>query len=250
MKRILFSVATVVAMAAPALAADLRAPVMKAPPMAMTNWTGCYLAGGGGYGMWNQDVTSLDTGVRTDHDVTNGGRGWFGTLGAGCDLQVSGSWVVGIFGDYDFADLHGDASVPISGDSFAGREKMRSAWSVGGRLGYLITPSVLTYFSGGFTQARFGAFDLTGTAGTTPTYRIGSHTYAGWFLGGGYEYHLNWAPFPNMFWKTEYRFAEYERDNLPLTLYSNGAATTLSIDSRKFVQTIRSELVWRFNWGR
>ena len=61
MKRILFSVATVVAMAAPALAADLRAPVMKAPPMAVTNWTGCYLAGGGGYGLWDQTVTSLNS---------------------------------------------------------------------------------------------------------------------------------------------------------------------------------------------
>src|SRR5436853_7005911 len=85
MKRILFSVATVVAMAAPALAADLRAPVMKAPPMPVTSWTGCYLEGGGGYGMWDQNVTSFNSNVQTDARVNNGGRGWFGTVGAGCD---------------------------------------------------------------------------------------------------------------------------------------------------------------------
>jgi outer membrane immunogenic protein len=249
MKRILLSVATVVAMAAPAVAADMRAPVMKAPPIGpVMSWTGCYLSGGGGYGMWNQDVTSLNNNLRSDHDVTNGGRGWFGTVGGGCDLQVSGSWVVGIFADYDFSGADGDAAVPVSGASYAGNEKMRSAWSVGGRIGYLITPSVLTYFSGGFTEARFGAFDLTLTTATTPTYTVGAHTYSGWFLGGGYEYNLSWLP--GLFWKTEYRFAQYETDNLPLLVYGTGAATTRSIDSQKFVQTIRSQLVWRFNWGR
>ena len=251
MKRILLSVATVVAMAAPALAADLREPVMKAPPMApMMSWTGCYFEGGGGYGMWDQNVTSFNSNVQTDSRVNNGGRGWFGTVGAGCDLQVSGKWVIGIFGDYDFSDIHGDASVPLSGTAYVGGEKMRSAWSVGGRLGYLITPSVLTYFSGGFTEARFGAMNLalTPVPPATPSFTIGSHTYTGWFLGGGYEYNLGWLP--GLFWKTEYRFAQYETDSLPLTVYSTGAATTRSIDSTKYVQTIRSELVWRFNWGR
>src|ERR1700704_4764022 len=239
MKRILFSVATGVAMVAPALAADLRAPVMKAPPMPMTSWTGCYLEGGGGYGLWGQNVTSFNSNVQSDTRVNNGGRGWFGTVGAGCDLQVTGSWVIGIFGDYDFSDIHGHASVPLSGASYAGNEKMRSAWSVGGRIGYLITPSVLTYFSGGFTEARFGKLDLTLTTATTPSFTIGSHTYTGWFLGGGYEYNLNWLP--GLFWKTEYRFAQSQTDSLPLTVYSTGAATTRSIDSQKFVQTIRSE---------
>ncbi len=38
-------------------AADLPAPApnyYKAPPP-VYNWTGCYIAGGGGYGWWNQD---------------------------------------------------------------------------------------------------------------------------------------------------------------------------------------------------
>ena len=41
-----------------ALAADLSLPVkpMSAPPPPpVANWTGCYVNGGGGYGMWNQD---------------------------------------------------------------------------------------------------------------------------------------------------------------------------------------------------
>ena len=40
-----------------AMAADMavKAPIMKAPPMPVYNWTGCWLGGGGGYGMWNQE---------------------------------------------------------------------------------------------------------------------------------------------------------------------------------------------------
>src|SRR5207253_11028424 len=125
---------------------------------------------------------------------------------------------------------------------------MRSAWSVGGRIGYLITPSVLTYFSGGFTEARFGSFNLTLTTATTPSFTIGSHTYSGWFLGGGYEYNLGWLP--GLFWKTEYRFARYDSKDIPYFLVATGVQDTTGIHSEKFTQTIRSELVWRFNWHR
>ena len=42
--------------------------------------------------------------------VTNGGRGWFGTVQGGCDYQFAGpygNWVIGAFGDYDFSNIHG-----------------------------------------------------------------------------------------------------------------------------------------------
>jgi hypothetical protein len=69
----------------------------------------------------------------------------------------------------------------------------------------------------------------------------------GWFLGSGFEYNLGW--FPGLFWRTEYRFASYDKDNLSIVTSPGGARTDFSVDSEKFVQTIRSELVWRFNWG-
>jgi outer membrane immunogenic protein len=249
MKRILLSVATVVAMAAPALAADMRAPAMKAPPMApVTNWTGCYLAGGAGYGMWNQD-SNWETNpghVALYHTTTAGGRGWFGTVGGGCDLQVSSRWVVGIFGDFDFGNIKGTHN----NGTWWGDEKERSAWSVGGRFGYLITPEVLTYFSGGFTEARFSRVDVFGTS--LPVTAVGNFlpatTYSGWFLGGGYEYNLGWLP--GLFWRTEYRYARYDDKHIPYFLVASGAQDTTGIRSEKFTQTIRSELVWRFNWGR
>ena len=34
-------------------------------------------------------------------------------------------------------------------------EKLRSQWAIGGRIGWLVTPQLLTYFSGGYTEAKF-----------------------------------------------------------------------------------------------
>jgi outer membrane immunogenic protein len=249
MERWLLGTAVALAMAAPAIAADLpsRGPITKAPPPVAPigyNWTGCYVDGGGGYGMFNQDSFTNDGGDTTSK-VTNGGRGWFGTVGAGCDVQF-GSWVLGAFGNYDFAGLKGDVVIPGAGD-VVGREKQDSAWAVGGRLGYTLTPTILTYVNAGYTQARFSGVDFFSQTGSgAPTgLSIGAHTYSGWFVGSGFEYNLGFMP--GLFWRTEYRFAQYNRDSLPIL--DGGALTGATLESDKTIQTIRSELVWRFNWS-
>ena len=60
MKKIVFVLIAVAAMTRSALAADMapRTYAKAAPmPVAVANWTGCYVAGGGGYAMWNQENT-------------------------------------------------------------------------------------------------------------------------------------------------------------------------------------------------
>jgi outer membrane immunogenic protein len=234
----------------PAIAADMKAPApvyTKAPMMApVFSWTGCYLGGGGGYGMWNQEVVFFDPTVDTALQ-TGGGRGWFGTVQAGCDYQISSSFVIGAFGDWDFGNLKGSPHFP---DSAVGDEKNSWTWAVGGRIGYVIAPQVLAFVSGGYTQAHFDQVDLFDEflASTSQDLNIPEHTYSGWFLGTGYEYGLNFL-MPGLFWKTEYRYSEFSSASLPQITTSTGAATGFSYDSKKFIQTVRSELVWRFNWG-
>ena len=85
-------------------------------------------------------------------------------------------------------------------------KSMRWAWSAGGRIGYVVTPQFLAYFSGGYTQANFSSVGFfTNIAGLPTTLTVGEQTYDGWFLGSGYEYGLNFV-LPGLFWKTEYRF--------------------------------------------
>ena len=38
--------------------------------------------------------------------------------------------------------------------------KQTNTWVAGGRIGYLVNPNVLTYFSGGYTQAKFNSIDF------------------------------------------------------------------------------------------
>jgi outer membrane immunogenic protein len=234
-----------------AVAADLRMPVKAPPPVApapVYSWTGCYVGGGGGYGLI--DVENRHRAGNWDlQRFDAGGRGWFGTVQVGCDYQVSSTWVIGAFADYDFSDIKVRTSHPNFGiwNSMVSDDRHRNTWAVGGRIGWLPYQTMLLYVSGGYTQARFGDSDLRDAwSGNRMNVRLEGHNPSGWFLGAGYEYGLQW--FPNIFWKTEYRFAEYSRDRDDF--FENGVRRTdLSMDRRAFIQTVRSELVWRFNFG-
>ena len=144
-------------------AADLPmpAPVYNAPPPPpVYNWTGCYIAGGGGYGWWTQDSQAVvtATGAPVFAQVTNGGKGWFGQGQGGCDYQFNmplGSWsvpiVIGVFGDWEGGSIRARTATRLRLEL----KTSSSTWAVGGRAGYLVTPRLLTFFDGGFTQARF-----------------------------------------------------------------------------------------------
>ncbi len=75
---------------------------------------------------------------------------------------------------------------------------------------------------------------------------------SGWFIGGGTEYAIGFLP--GLFWKTEYRFAQYSNgQNNGIVCASTGpgvcgvvGATGYTDRSTHYQQTIRSELVWRF----
>ncbi len=228
--------------------ATVAATPARAQPAA--NWSGCHVAAGGGYGMWNQDMAYQTDPILGPVTVftpvnTAGGRGWFGTVGGGCDYQVSDRWVIGAIADYDFADLKSDYAANYA--VFFGSEKMRSAWAAGGRIGWLFTPTILTYFDGGYTQASFSRVDQISLA--TPPVSFGSHfaatTYSGWFLGGGTEIML----IPSWSIRSEYRYARYGNEFVPLLNSATGVRTGVGMDSEKIVQTIRTELVWKWNLG-
>jgi outer membrane immunogenic protein len=255
MQKLVLALSAVAAFTGSAIAADLparpytkAAPVMVAP---LPSWTGCYIGGGGGYGLWNQENTQFidnDGPRRPDSPtITNGGRGWFGTVQGGCDYQFAGAgqqFVIGAQADYDFMNLKGNVALPVFSDN-SGSEKESSAWSAGGRIGWLAFPTLLTYFSAGYTQAHFNAVDFVSFIGKE-SILMGSRNYNGWYLGAGDEYALSFMP--GLFWKTEYRVSEYKKATNSLTGTSEGPLDD-SIDSRKWVQTVRSELVYRFNWG-
>jgi outer membrane immunogenic protein len=225
-------------------AADLPAPApapprvyAPPPPLPAFSWTGCFVGAGGGYGVWYQNVSGQAAGGATVFPTTTlGGSGWFGTGQVGCDYQFD-RFVIGVFGDGDFGSASGHLFQGAASDI-----NESYSWAAGGRIGWLAFPKLLTYLSAGFTQAHYDQVNVAGGGAL-----FNANTYNGYFIGSGYEYGFEF--FPGLFWKTEYRFADYQAANLavlPAFGPLNGAVT---LHVQPYIQTVSTELVYRFNWG-
>jgi opacity protein-like surface antigen len=213
----LASVAVVaLAAASPALAADLP---FKAPPPAVAawGWSGFYVGGHGGYGWGHDPQTDLNdpfffgkvpgfTGF-TGFDP----KGALGGAHAGFNWQ-SGAIVAGLEGDLSFTDIKGSsfnagsAVTTFSANSIAATHSgaFDLLGSGRGRLGYLVSPNVLLYGTGGLAWTRFDDNKDSTTLGvnipppgavgtiaslSTPSWRFG------WVAGLGVETRLldtNW----------------------------------------------------------
>ena len=224
---------------------------MAAP---MANWTGFYIFGGAGGGLWNADSNVVGypgLGALT-RDQRTGGSGWFGTVGAGYDMQFGG-WVAGIFGDGQFGSLRGSISDASAAIDFEGTEKLRNSYAVGARLGYLVAPNVLSYVNGGWSGSEWSgaSFSTLAAGGGAASFTTPSFHRNGWFVGGGFENSLNFFGItaPGWFMKTEYRSAFYDRTTLAETYVVGGLGTGAAVTFKPWVQTISTSLVYRFNLG-
>ena len=259
MKKLVLALTAVAAFTGSASAADLGArPYAKAPaplPPVYYNWTGLYIFGGAGGGLWNADsnVQTFPGAVAITRDQRLGGEGWFGTVGAGYDMQFAGRWVAGIFGDAQFGDIRGSLIDPLLATE--GRMKLETSYAAGVRLGYLVAPNVLSYVNAGYSGSDWSATTQSTIAAgggvavtTTPSFDRN-----GWFIGGGVENNLDLFGIsaPGWFMKTEYRSAFYDRVTLPTTFTPafGGLPTGAAVNFEPWVQTISTSLVYRFNWG-
>ncbi len=264
MKKLALALVATAAFAGQAMAADMAVKARPAPPpVPVANWTGCYISGGVGYGLYDNETNSRFVNTAgsvfvTGPNVDVGGRGWLAGGGGGCDYQFglgggggffgTGQFVIGILADYYWSNMRGDRPAPINA-FYSAQEKVDSQWSVGGRIGWLMSPNLLTYFSGGYTEAHFngtGNF-YTPITGAFTGSALPGRTAQGWFLGSGVEYQSGWIP--NLTWKTEYRFSEYDRVDRAERVIATGALNGYFSQDRLFVQTVMTSLVYRFNWG-
>jgi outer membrane immunogenic protein len=223
MKRLILGVAAALGLSAGQAAADglpskghVRAPVTEAGP----NWNGFYVGVGIGAGAVVHDVD-----VRVgDRDKPKeelfsldgiGGEGIFGSVTLGYDRVIRPGWVAGVFTDVDFSGISSDvAGADIDHDY---------SWSVGGRLGFLTSPSTLVYGTAGYTRAEF---DVSG---------LGSETFDGYFVGAGIETFLrdNWTL------KLEYRYSDFGSE----TVFDVGF---LSVELDPSIHTARLVLSYKF----
>jgi outer membrane immunogenic protein len=253
MKKLLLATTALAVLSGSAFAADLPARTYtKAPPPApVYSWTGFYIFGGAGGGLWagDQHTQLTATGTPLAIDQRNGGSGWFGTVGAGYDWQVSPSWVVGVLADGQFGSIRGDIHDTVFG--WTGFEKIEDQWAAGVRVGYLVAPNVLSYVNGGYSGAHFSGTSFISTVSGAP---VGAHTNSfnrnGWFVGGGVENNLNifGIAAPGWFMKTEYRSSFYDQKTNTEFFDAGNVPTGHDIRFNNWNQTISTSLVYRFNW--
>ena len=253
MKKILLSTILLAALTATsALAADL--PSIKSAPAATpaSLWTGFYVGLNSGYnfgtnsssyttGYGPGNFTALDSyvfsypmtgvGLAQTGTLSNNQSGFIGGGQLGYNYQLQEKIVVGIEADIQGAGISGSGgftglgvnSTTISdGTSYsansAGQTTVSSSvnWlgTVRGRLGYLLTPALLTYGTGGLSYGgvkatvssrvytSYNGYDIIdplvvpfqglqtfiGNSGTT-------QTLVGWNVGGGFEWMFtpNWS---------------------------------------------------------
>jgi outer membrane immunogenic protein len=211
MRRITLGIVGFVCVASAASAADLP---MKAPaqvPVAPAySWTGFYVGGDVGAlwtrasGRWDPLPTVSNFGEYPISGDLNK-NAFVGGLHAGYNWQFAPAWVAGIEGDWSWTDAKQSFAQPWTfiGVGFvnpavrpgtATSMSIEPKWlaTIRGRIGYLVVPNALLYFTGGGAWADV---DYSASATNEPpsTYVAStsfSKTASGYVLGGGLEWAL------------------------------------------------------------
>ncbi|MFY9658535.1 MAG: porin family protein [Methylocystis sp.] len=121
--------------------------------------------------------------------------------------------------------------VPVGGGYNWNNQGLANIGTVRGRIGWLITPSLLIYGTGGFAYAGSWFFN---------------NINVGWTAGGGVE----WMFAPNWSAKVEYLYAQFSTDNN----YNNGSGYGWGggsyYNSNQSVNIVRVGVNYHFNWAQ
>lgn len=246
MKKLVLAASILAISAVSASAADMAPRYAKAPPpvaAAVMTWTGFYvgLQGGGGWG--DSDETfflapNTPAFVGTQSYDTSGG--FVGGV-VGYNWQ-SGAFVLGIEGDYHWADINGRSSVINIGppnllDTYY--TQLRGFGDIKGRLGYAAGPA-LFFVSGGAAVGDIRhRYDAALNGGAANTF-VQDTTRWGWTVGAGLEYMFA----PNWSAKLEYNYIDLGKSTIQ---YSPVVANRSEWDDT--FHTVKAGINYHFNWG-
>jgi outer membrane immunogenic protein len=251
MKKILLATSALLATVCVASAADLaarhyaKAPV--APIATVYDWTGFYIGGHVGGGWGDQGSTELPPGTGAFPAGTvfakNHPSGFLGGVQGGYNWQFS-NVVLGVEGEYSWADMKGDAqtaSIPIPAIVTHTTTKVDDIATVTGRIGYAFN-NWLFYGKGGWAWARTGSNSEVTRSGVPFNYTSSRSDRDGWVLGAGIE----WGFAPN--WSAKIEYEHIDLGNKTVQINSTAAATSF-VDSSSRIDVVKAGVNYRFNWG-
>ncbi len=247
----------------------------SASAQAPVSWTGFYVGANAGYAWRDQSVamggndpaTQALIGVATPlSGFSPGGYdadGAFGGFQFGYNWQFAPQWLVGIEADIQLSSLSGRSSsrYAIAGFPFVNDAHDQVDWfgTVRGRLGFLMTPNLLLYGTGGFAYGRVEqsasvtnasvalvivavppAFSCVANAICAAGSRSDNHS--GWTAGGGFEYLVRGSTFLGrpLTLKAEYQYISLgNSDTLLVPTISNPAANFTATFHDTVFHTVR-----------
>ncbi len=167
----------------------------------------------------------------------NGGGGQGGVVGGGqvgYNYQFGASFLIGGEADLQGTTIGGGGNNGW-GAILVGRRSPAIDWfgTVRGRLGWLFTPTLLVYGTGGFAYGGVS----TGGGWFGGSY---SHTRTGWTAGGGVE----WMFMPNWSAKAEYLYVDLDSSGTTGTWGWNWG-----YHRHPQINVVRAGVNYHFNWG-
>jgi outer membrane immunogenic protein len=239
---------------APAIAADMpvKAPVYKAAPAPLYDWSGFYIGGHAGYA-WARSQEgndppiinglyvgatcaivgpALTSGTDCEHKLS----GFIGGGQAGYNWQT-GNWVFGAEASFSGADLSGTETINFGAGPNTFATKIKSLLLATGRLGYAWDRTLL-YGKAGYAGGSV-RFTETGIPGGDTATTTSWHN--GWAVGGGIEYALT----PNWILGAEYNFADLGSNRKNAAGSPSGIVTPITVDVDKF-QSVLGRLSYKF----
>ena len=233
MKKLLLGAATLIALAAPAVAADMPArPYSKAPaytaPAVVYNWTGFYIGGHVG-GAFAGDNSLQSSDVR-----------FMGGVQGGFDYQFHPNWVVGAEAQYSWlgGGNNNNNGVLFPGGTLVTGSANDQLGSVTGRLGYAWGPALL-YAKGGYAFRDTNNIGVS-IAGVPQPFTTSGNRKDGYTVGAGLEYMFT----PNWSAKAEYQYYDFGK-----TTITAGPADVVGAGFRNDDHTVKVGLNYRFGWG-
>jgi len=244
-------------------AADIPAPVMKAPIAvpATQSWYGFYIGGNAGYAWGNNSVEfgpdafygPLLLGAGIPGTLAGQPKGFVGGITYGSNYQFN-RLVIGIDSDFDFSNIK--ASQTFAGTAFAvpftaaANHEIKWFSTTRARAGFLLTDNWLLYGTGGLATARVDAsanntLNVAGAclvvAGGCP-FGSASQTMWGWAAGAGVEY----ASGP---WQFRVEYLHYDLGTLNFVMRDLVApVNVINASVHERGDMVRGAISYRFNW--
>jgi outer membrane immunogenic protein len=227
----------------------IATPALATPPSTPYSWSGFYLGAEFGAG-WSDKVISYSPNDPVANAVLTGGAGGqptpafgipqsnaVGGMEVGYNWQAGANWLLGLEADFSFAGMDGTGSgsslfLPgpplLISQSITAEQKTDWYGTLRGRVGWLATPNLLLFGSGGLAYGRVAgngtlAFDAARTATITGGFQCvtndspcftgsSAETRTGWVAGGGAEFLLDqhWSA------KIEYQLVDLGTESVRL----------------------------------